>query len=219
EVDEWGTDTGIWHDRRLRVDLVDDVEPETARGQEGVDLALPLAGFERFPAPQLARDRASRSVALALSGQVPKCRIDGLACHAFTRELALERAITLRPEPRALLDPVLGEIEIIDVALRAELVDRAVDGFVVVTLAAQVTTDLAHAARPAREELDGSLVRAAERLRLGASFPHRSDCSSRFPRRGYARAPSCRSRRRRPRDRAGTAWRSRDPARCGSCRS
>jgi len=29
-----------------------------------------------------------------------------------------------------------------------------------------VTTDLAHAARPARKELDGSLVRAAEWLRL-----------------------------------------------------
>src|SRR5207247_2156517 len=55
-------DVGLRLDRRLRDDLVDDVVPETARGQEGVDLALPLAGFERFPAPQLARDRASRSV-------------------------------------------------------------------------------------------------------------------------------------------------------------
>src|SRR5207237_7201183 len=55
--------------------LVDHVVPESARGQKRVDLALPFARFERFPAPQLARDRASRSLALALRVQVPKCRI------------------------------------------------------------------------------------------------------------------------------------------------
>src|SRR5204863_508363 len=143
--------------------------------------------------------------------------IDRFTGDAFAGELAYQCAIALRTKTRSLLDPILREIEIVDIPLRAELFDRAVDGLVLVALSAEVTADLGNAARTIPKVLNGSLVRAAERLRPRARLPHRSGFRRR--RSGSLHAPWRRSRWPRRDARAGTASRSRGPARCASCRS
>src|SRR5437762_586193 len=127
---------------RPRDDLIDHVVAEPARCEERVDLALALGRLERLPAPELACDRSSGAVRLALSGRLPEGRFDRLSSDAFAAELTHERAVALWSKARALLDPVLGEVEIVDISLGTELVDRAIDGFVLVALTAQVAADL-----------------------------------------------------------------------------
>src|SRR5207249_38012 len=100
---------------------------------------------------------------------------------------------------------------------RYHLVDRAVDGLVLVALSAEVTANLGNTARTIPKVLNGSLVRAAERLRPRARLPHRSGFRRRRP--GSLHAPWRRSRWPRRGDRAGTVSRSRGPARYASCRS
>src|SRR5207237_8799531 len=145
--------------------LFDDVIREAARGKVRVYLPLSLGRFERLPARARTGDGPPGAIGFALGRTFAQSDIDRLAGDALAGELADQRAVAFRTEARALLDPVLGEVQVVDVALRAELVDRAVDRVVVVPLASQSAPDLDDAARPGRQVLDGSIVRAAERLR------------------------------------------------------
>src|SRR5712691_11522397 len=156
-------------------DRFDHVVVEPTLCEERMDLSFPLGRLQRFPARELTRDRSPRAVGLALSGKLAECGIDRFARDALAGELANEGAIPLGPEPRALLDPVLREIEIVYVPLRAKPIDRAVDRRLVVAFAVQVAAYLGDAARPGREEPYGLLVGAGVGLCLGPSSPHRSD--------------------------------------------
>ena len=145
-------------------DLVDDLVAETPLREIGVDLPPSHGGLEIAPTRRRPGDGAQRALGLRVGRELAQGDVDGLARDALHRELGDEGSVAFRPELRALLDPVLGEVEVVDIPLRAELVDGPVDRLVVVPLPAKVPADLADAPRSGREVPDGGLVGAAERM-------------------------------------------------------
>lgn len=144
----------------VRDDRLDRVVREAARREVLLDPPPAVALVQRDPARDRPSDRLARLRQLGIRVALPHHEVDRLARDAFREQLAHQGAIAFWPEPRALLDSVPREGEIVDVALRAELVDRALDRLRLVALAAKVSLDLIDAARAIREVPDRDVVGA-----------------------------------------------------------
>src|SRR5207253_2627402 len=134
--------------------LFDRAVTESARREVRVDLSLSLARGERCPARHRARERLLRLLDVRVRRALAEDYLDDLARDALLRELHPDAAITARTEAFPLLEPVARERVVVDVALRAQLVDRRGDGVIVELLGAQVTMDLRDAARSSSEVTD-----------------------------------------------------------------
>src|SRR5437879_10192548 len=108
-------------------DLFDRLVIEAAGGEVGVDLPLALRVRHIRPARQRSRQRASRLLYVGVRRALAEHDVDDVARDALLRELRPERAIATRLEALALLDPPARERLVVDVALRAQPVDRVVD--------------------------------------------------------------------------------------------
>src|SRR5438128_2320806 len=138
-----------------------------------MDLPLALRRGERRPARHRTRERALGLLDIGIRRALAEDDLDDVARHALPQELALQRAVAARLETLTLFDPVARERLVIDVALRAQTIDGALDVGDIETLAAQVARDLVDGLRTRCEVADRDVVRVGGRRGPRAGFLHR----------------------------------------------